>query len=108
MIEEEKKLHAILHSCFCRMAEAAHGGREMASVSFMGKVFDGHAWIRLQLSWEYRICHNLGAIFTSMRRNPMKNFYVSDPSRQITFWETVYIEINKEIGLKILALGNMP
>lgn len=108
MTEEEKKLYSILHSSFCRMAEAAHGGGGMASVSFLGKVFDGHAWIRLQLSWEHRICHNLGAIFTSMRRNPMENFYVSDPSRQIIFLGAVYIEINKEIGLKILALGNTP
>jgi hypothetical protein len=108
MTEEEKKLYAIFHSRFCRMAEAAPAGRGMASVSFLGKVFDGPGWIRLQLSWEHRICHNLGAIFTSIRGNPTENFYVSDPSRQIIFLGTVYIEINKEIGLKILALGNIP
>jgi hypothetical protein len=108
MTEEEKKLYSILHSSFCRIAEAARGGGGMASVSFLGKVFDGPSWIRLQLSWEHRICHNLGAIFTSMRRNPMENFYVSDPSRQIIFLGAVYIEINKEIGLKILTLGYLP
>jgi len=107
MTEEEKKLYSILHSSFCRMAEAARGGGGMASVSFLGKVFDGTAWIRLQLSWEHRICHNLDAVFTSARRNPTENFYVSDPSRQIIFLGTVYIEINKEIGLKILTLGNI-
>jgi len=106
MTEEEKKLNAILYSRFCRMAEAAPAGRGMASVSFLGKVFDGSGWIRLQLSWEHHICHNLGAIFTSMRRNPTENFYVSDPSRQII--EDVHIEIKTEIGLKILALGHMP
>jgi len=106
MTEEEKKLNAILYSRFCRMAEAAPAGREMASVSFLGKVFDGPGWIRLQLSWEHHICHNLGVIFTSVQRNPMENFYLSDPSRQII--ETVYIEIKKEIGLKILALGYLP
>lgn len=108
MTEEEKKLYAILHSCFGRMAEAAPAGRGMASVSFLGKVFDGLGWIRLQLSWEHRICHNVGAIFTSVRRNPMENFYVSDPSRQIVFSGTMHVEIKKEIGLKILALGNIP
>lgn len=108
MTEEEKKLYSILHSSFCRIAETAHGGGGMASVSFLGKVFDGPGWVRLQLSWEHHICHNLGAIFTSVRRNPMKNFYVSDPSRQIIFSGTVYIEIKKEIGLKILALGHTP
>jgi hypothetical protein len=107
MTEEEKKLYAILHSRFCRMAEAAPAGRGMSSVSFLGKVFDGSEWVRLQLSWEHRICHNIGAIFTSVRRND-GNFYVSDPSRQIIFSGTVYIEIKKEIGLKILALGHTP
>lgn len=60
-------------------------------------------------TWERHICNNIGVRFTSIRKSPTDNFYVQDPATQITMSKPArHIELKKDIGQKILALGYMP
>ena len=121
MDNEEIKLYRILLDHMRRMAEenSKKTTRPSAdSVSFLGMTFSGPEWKRFNTAWEAHVCDNIGARLTSVRKDPTLNFYVAWPrevarsyapcSRADSWKPHSYLEIGRDVGLKILALGHMP
>lgn len=110
MNEQEKKLYILLQDSMRRMAEGFKFEPSIANtISFLGIRMDGLDWPRFKAAWDNHIHRELGARFTSLRRNPSKNFYAAIPTQTVSLDKpTEYIEIKKDVGLKILALGYVP
>ncbi len=125
MDNEEVKLYRILLDRMRRMAEEKSqktARPSVDSVSFLGMTFSGSEWKQFNTAWEAHVCDNIGARLTSVRKDPTLNFYVAWPrdfrasltnsrvasSRADSWKPHSYLEIGRDVGLKILALGHMP
>lgn len=97
---DEKKLYIILHDSFREMMLE---GRGDARTDFE----------RNSLKWYARVCLNLKAKFTSIRRRSDEKFYVQDPVNDMCLGTMmgkprVYIEMDVDVAMKILVLGYLP
>lgn len=110
MNEYEKKLYILLQDHMRRMAEGFNFNPSIANtISFLGIRMSGFDWRRFEASWDDHILRELGARFTSVRRDPSENFYTVTPTQTVSLDKpTEYVEIKKDVGLKILALGYVP
>lgn len=98
MNEEEKKLYEIIRSRFCKM---------YVSFSSYGDPDATSAFIKSRNFWTSHISHHLKAKFTALRKIEPNKFYVIDPASEMRK-PYVYIEIDRDVALRILALGCLP
>lgn len=97
-MNDEEKAYGILRARFCRMlwGDAAKWGPA---------TFGRNAG-----AWKTMVESQLGSRFTSVRSDKTK-FYVRDPvwdMRKMNPKPPLYIELDRELALKMLALGHVP
>lgn len=110
MNEQEKKLYVLLQDHMRRMAEGFDFNPSIANaISFLGIRMSGFDWHRFKASWDDHVRREIGARLTSVRRDPSENFYATIPTQTVSLDRpSEYVEIKKDVGLKILALGYIP